>query len=97
MSDGEPDILQEARDWAERIDAKVVGSPLMGDVEIRLSEGHYIEIYGSGVVRLRQERMLAGGNGTEVSFGDRRLTVTDGNGNEHRVSPSEFPSGWEMK
>lgn len=98
MSDGEADILQEAHEWANRIDAGVIEQPqsLVGDIEIELSEGHYVEIYASGVVRLRQERMIADGNDSEVSFGEKRLTVTDANGGEHHVGQSEFPSDWEM-
>lgn len=96
VSEPSKPILQEAREWADRIDARVIepDRSSSGGLEVELQEGHYVEVYQSGVVRLRQERMLANGNDSEVSFGDRRLTVEDKH-TEHRVSPSEFPSDWE--
>lgn len=84
-------VQAEAIEWAERNNFEVFeDTPKEDWVYIKMGSYRGVTICNYGSVELKKRRHLCSEEG-EVSFGEKRMTVTDAKGNKHYVSSETFP------
>lgn len=84
-------VQAEAIEWAERNNYEVFeDSPADGWLYIKMGSYKGLHIDEYGAVELKKRRHLCNEEG-EVSFGEKRMTVTDERGNSYYISDNSFP------
>lgn len=81
---------EQFRQWAESNGWEVMKTPDEHTVVATNNAGKEIHLVKYGNVLLRQFKLLSGENG-RIEFGEKRMTVVEGDGTEHRVSNTEWP------
>ena len=83
---------REAIEWAERNNFGVFEDRGVNFEQIKIKIGYakYVYIGEHGNVRIEKMKHLGGEEG-EITFGEKRMTITDGYGKKKYVSDKQFP------
>jgi len=86
------DTQREAIQWAERNNFAVFEDKHVNFDQIKIKVGPSMFVYVGEYdnVRIEKTKYLGGEEG-DVSFGEKRMTVTDARGNKNYVSINQFP------